>query len=231
MSPRPFERPATVHLPDTPGLPPGSSLDGLWLPPRGGEPRGGAIVAAPHPLMGGSMHSPVVTEVALAASDAGHATHRFDWRGVGASAGRPSGEAADADADTLAALDFMRESVEGPILACGYSWGALAAWRVGLEARRVKRLVLVAPPPALLERERLARAGRRVLVVAGDRDDYVPLDALAALVDGIPGVERIVIPGADHFFMTGLGELGRGVRDWLGGHAAGEGSRPSPDED
>lgn len=225
MSPRPFERPATIRLPDAPALPPGAALDGLWLPPRGGEPRGGALVAPPHPLMGGSMSSPVVTEVALAASDAGRAALRFDWRGVGASAGRPSGEAADADADTLAALDFLRESVEGPLVACGYSWGALAAYRVGLEAPRVRRLVLVAPPPALLERERLARAGRPVLIVAGDRDDYVPLAALRERVDGITGVTLVVLPGVDHFFAMGIGELGRNVREWLGGGAASDDPR------
>lgn len=215
MSPRPFERPSTIALPETPGLPPGASLDGLWLPARGPEPLGGAIVAAPHPLMGGSMDSPVVTEVALALSDAGYVALRFDWRGVGASAGRPSGEVADADVDTRAALDFMQDSVEGPIVAAGYSWGSLAAFRIGIEAARVKRLVLVAPPPSMLDRERLVRAGKRILIVTGDRDDYVPLPALRALVDGVERLELVVLPDVDHFFMSGLQGLGRAVRGWL----------------
>ncbi|MCP4496054.1 MAG: hypothetical protein GY825_04650, partial [Phycisphaeraceae bacterium] len=107
MSPRPFERPATIGLPETEGLPPGSSLEGLWLPARGEEgPRGGALVAPPHPLMGGSMDSPVTTEIALAASDAGYGALRFNYRGVGGSAGTPSGETEDADVDYRAALDF-----------------------------------------------------------------------------------------------------------------------------
>lgn len=227
MTPRPFERPATIRLPEQPGLPPGASLDGLWLPARppagegegeSSEPyaaRGGAIVAAPHPLMGGSMLSPVATEIALAASDSGHVALRFDWRGVGASAGKPSGEVGDADVDTLAALDFMRESVDGGIVACGYSWGALAVARTCLAAPRVKRLVLVAPPPTLLEREALARAGRPVLIVAGDRDGYVPLEPLRALIDGIAGVELVVLPDVDHFFMSGLAGLGGHIRRWL----------------
>jgi uncharacterized protein len=217
MTPRPFERPATILLPESSGLPAGSSLDGLWLPPRGveGEEAGGAIVAAPHPLMGGSMDSPVATELALAASDAGHATLRFNWRGVGASAGRPSGEAADADADTRAALEFMQESVAGPILACGYSWGSLAVFRTCLSAPRVKRLVLVAPPPALLDRGRLEATKKSVLIVTGDADSYVPLDALREVVEGLPKVTLVVLPEVDHFFMTGLGALGRSVRGWL----------------
>ena len=67
MSPRPFERPATIALPELEGLPAGAALDGLWLPARGDlGARGGAVVAAPHPLMGGSMDSPVVNELAHA---------------------------------------------------------------------------------------------------------------------------------------------------------------------
>jgi hypothetical protein len=236
MTPRPFERPATILLPETPGLPTGSSLEGLWLPDpvestdeealesessarRGagiaGDHRGGAIVAAPHPLMGGSMDSPVVTELGLAASDAGYVSLRFNWRGVGGSAGRPSGETADADADCLAALDFMRESIEGGIVACGYSWGSLAVFRTCMAAPRVKRLVLVAPPPSMLDRSVFERTSRSTLIVTGDRDGYVPLHALEKLVAGLERVELVVLPDVDHFFMTGLAELGRSVRGWL----------------
>ena len=161
MSPRPFERPATIRLPESEAPIPGASLDGLWLPARGeGEARGGAVVAPPHPLMGGSMDSPVATEIALAASDAGLVSLRFDWRGVGGSAGSPSGEPSDADSDYRAALEFMEESVEGPIVACGYSWGALAALRVGSASPRVRRHVLVAPPAQMLDAETLAGLGR-----------------------------------------------------------------------
>ena len=113
MSPRPFERPATIPLPDDDAWPRGAALEGLWLPARGeGGARGGAVMAPPHPLMGGSMDSPVATEVAMAASDAGLGALRFNWRGVGASAGVPSGEQADADADYGAALAFLESAGE-----------------------------------------------------------------------------------------------------------------------
>jgi alpha/beta superfamily hydrolase len=233
MSPRPFERPATILLPEVDGLAPGSSLDGLWLPPRpiapaadgagadeddaagAPSPRGGAIVAPPHPLMGGSLDSPVVTEVALAASDAGYCALRFNWRGIGASAGTPSGEVGDADTDYRAALDFMQESVEGSLLACGYSWGALAAARIGVGHPRVRKLVLVAPPPAMLDAAALADFGRPLLVIAGDRDEYVPLDALREMLSAVGAHELVVLEGVDHFFMSGLEEVGRSVRGWL----------------
>ena len=81
----------------------GEALEGVYL----GGPDGsdsGAVVAPPHPLYGGSMDSPVVNEVSYACRKAGLAALRFNWRGVGASAGRPSGEVADADADYAALL-------------------------------------------------------------------------------------------------------------------------------
>ncbi len=217
MSPRPFERPATIALPRKSGLAEGSSLEGLWLPPRGDdEPRGGAIVAPPHPLMGGSMDSPVTTELAMAASDAGYASLRFNYRGIGASAGVPSGEPEHADEDYYAALAFMEESVEGAILACGYSWGALAAARICLGEPRVRKLVLVAPPAAMLDHAALAEWGYPILVIAGDRDEYVPQGELEEKLRRIEAAELVVLEGVDHFFMAGLAEVGRNTRRWLG---------------
>lgn len=216
MSPRPFERPATIALPDDPTLAPGASLEGLWLPARGEEgARGGAVVAAPHPLMGGSMESPVATELGLAVSDQGFVSLRFNWRGVGGSAGVPSAKPADADADYRAALDFMEASVEGSIVACGYSWGALCATRVAIGRPRVKKLVLVSPPAEMIDADALIALAKPILIIAGDRDEYAPLEPLRALVSKIEGAELAALEGVDHFFVAGLADVGRITRDFL----------------
>ena len=216
MSPRPFERPATIALPETPGLPSGSSLDGLWLPEAGeGGPRGAAVVAAPHPQMGGSMDSPVATELAMASSDLGFVSLRFNWRGMGASAGTTSGTVEDADTDYRAALAFMEESVEGPIIGCGYSWGALAAARVCIDSPRIQKLILVAPPPAMLDGAALASRRLPLLVIAGDSDEYVPVEELRAVLDGVDESQLVVLDGADHFFMDGLAGIGQSAKLWL----------------
>lgn len=221
MSPRPFERPATIALPDSDPLPDGSALEGLWLPARGEDgPRGGAVMAAPHPLMGGSMESPVATEVALAASDAGYGSLRFNWRGVGGSAGTASGEVDDADRDYRAALSFIEaagddETGGGPTVVCGYSWGSLAAARLLASSPLNRKAVLVAPPPAMLDRDKLEAWGHPVLVIAGDRDTYVPILELKSKLAGLEGVTLVILEGVDHFFMAGLGQVGQHVRSWL----------------
>jgi len=210
---RAFERPATIALPDSVGE--GLALDGLYVPVEGGV--GGAVIAAPHPLMGGSMESPVVSEVAWACERAGRASLRFDWRGVGASGGSTSGDLGDADVDYASAVRFMGDTVPGPLLGCGYSFGALAALRATQGEGPPAHLVLVAPPTRMLDTDLLGEFAGRTLIVAGQDDEWVDARLLAefALDDDTTRVEAI--PRCDHFFMTGLGELTRIVADWLGG--------------
>jgi alpha/beta superfamily hydrolase len=193
-------------------------LEGLFVAGAPGVDAG-AVIAPPHPLYGGSMESPVVSEIAYACSRAGLATLRFDWRGVGGSTGTPSGAAGDADWDYGAALEHLAETVEGPLAACGYSFGAAAALRAAERSRRVREAILVAPPPALLGAARFD-AVRRALVLVGEEDRIAPPDALRALVAGSTSASLAVVPGADHFFAAGLAELGRAIARWLGSREA-----------
>ena len=187
------------------------ALEGIYVA-GGGD--AGAVIAAPHPLYGGSMDSPVVAEVAHACASSGLATLRFNWRGVGASAGEPSGDPRDADADYAAALEHLAATVAGPIAVCGYSFGAAAALRAAASSPRVRQAILVAPPPALLGAGDLAGV-RRALLVAGEEDAIAPPDELRALVAGVPGAHLEVLPDADHFFMIGLAGIGRAVLRFL----------------
>jgi hypothetical protein len=192
----------------------GQSLEGIFLAGAAGDDRG-AVIAPPHPLYGGSMESPVVAEVAFACHRSGIASLRFNWRGIGASAGEPSGSEAAADADYAAALAHLADTVPGALLACGYSFGSAAAVRASERSPRVRRLVLVAPPPGLIAPSRIAALRARSLVVAGDRDDFVPLRELQGAFAGAPNVTLRVLPGVDHFFVDGLGALGRELSEWL----------------
>jgi uncharacterized protein len=189
------------------------ALEGIYSGVAGAD--SGAVVAPPHPLYGGSMDSPVVAEIVWACQSAGYASARFNWRGVGASGGDPSGEPAAADADYAAALAYLEETVEGAIVAAGYSFGAAAAVRVALQSPRVRRLLLVAPPPALLAADALARFRGRTLVLVGSQDSFAPRAELAERLGNDARRRLEVIPGADHFFTSGLAEISRRAREWL----------------
>jgi alpha/beta superfamily hydrolase len=135
---------------------------------------------------------------------------------VGASAGEPSGDADDADQDFASALDHAGESAAGVLLACGYSFGAAAAVRAAERAARVRQLMLVAPPPALIAPARIAALRARVLVLTGDRDDFVPLGALQGGLAEAGNVRLEVLAGADHFFGSGTRPLSTLASAWLG---------------
>lgn len=191
-----------------------ASLDGLYR--AGASPAAGAVlIAPPHPLYGGSMESPVVTEIAFAAARAGLASLRFDWRGVGASGGTPSGEPRDHDADYLAALQHLADTHPGSLCAAGYSAGAAAAARVAMRAPRVTSLLLVAPPTAMLDAAALEAFRGRVLLVAAEHDRIAPPDALRALAERLVAARFECAAEADHFFGTGLAALGRAAAAWL----------------
>jgi alpha/beta superfamily hydrolase len=209
LTPKPVERGVVIPLGD------GTlALEGIYLAGDGPD-AGGAVVAAPHPLYGGSMESPVVGEIAYACHRAGLASLCFNWRGVGASAGEPSGAAADADADYAAAALHLAETVSGPLVAAGYSFGAAAAVRVGAQHPRVRRLLLVSPPPSLLAAAALEGFRGAVLMLTGEHDAIAPPRALEDLAASLPRATFRVVAHADHFFMAGLGEIARALGDWL----------------
>jgi hypothetical protein len=187
----------------------GLSLEGVW---QKGDGRG-AVIAAPHPEYGGSLESPVISEVAYALYKAGVASLRFNWRGVGASQGMTSGDTAVADEDYLAAVEQVSATTGAPVIAAGYSFGAAAALRVGLRDARISELILIAPPIAMIESLALDEFCGPIHVIVGGRDTYAPLGQLSALLAGLPNANLDVIPKADHFFASdGLAELVELVR-------------------
>jgi len=188
-----------------------ASLEGIYQ--AGGER--GVLLAPPHPLYGGSLESPVLSELAWAATQSGLASLRFNWRGVGASAGEPSGSAADADVDYGSSLAHLAETVPGALVAGGYSFGSAAAVRAAATARRVRALLLVAPPPALLAPDAIVATGLRTLVLVGEYDTLAPARDLADAFAGAPQITLQILPHADHFFAEGLTDLGRHAKDWL----------------
>jgi hypothetical protein len=204
------ERAVTILLEGAEGI----ALDGLYV--AGSDPdAGGVVIAPPHPLYGGSMDSPVVSEIAWACARAGLASLRFNWRGVGASGGISSGDAEHARADYAAALEQLASTVEGRLLAAGYSFGAAAAVSAAASDPRVRGLVLVAPPPALLDRAALEARPRDVLVIAGEHDAIAPPAALEAITHELTSARFVQIEDADHFFGAGLTEVGVAITKWL----------------
>jgi alpha/beta superfamily hydrolase len=163
--------------------------------------RRGAVVCHPHPHYGGDMDNGVVCAIVSALHQAGYATLRFNFRGVGASTGVYGGGVGEIE-DARNAVRYLCERSGGArITLAGYSFGAMVGLQAGMAMEEVERLIAVAPPLAFADLAFLSQCEKEKLFIVGERDQFCSLaklqEALARI--GEPKTLRIV-PGADHFF-------------------------------
>lgn len=184
-----------------------------------------AVVCHPHPAMGGTMHTHAAYRLAKAVVARGGAALRFNFRGVGRSAGRHDAGRGEAD-DARAALGWLAAHRPGvPLLACGFSFGAWMALLAGGPDARVAGLLLagVAVKAAGLEdfREtgRIRDLEKPVAIVQAAEDTLGPPAEIEAAVRGSRAPRRLaVVPGATHLFVEALPALQREAEacvDWL----------------
>ncbi len=160
-------------------------------------PRGVAVLCHPHPQHGGTMDNKVVQTLARSFVQIGFRALRFNFRGVGASAGRWDEGQGEVD-DALAVVAAQRDPTL-PLALGGFSFGgyvaAAAAERLRATAP-VQRLLLVAPATS---RFALPPVPADTIVIHGDADDVVPLAATLAWARPLT-LPVIVLPGVGHFF-------------------------------
>jgi len=177
-------------------------LEGLVSLPEPAA-RTGVVICHPHPLYGGEMRNNVVEALAISLRKAGHATLRFNFRGVDGSSGEHGDGIAEID-DVRSAVSYLlqRQPFES-IAVAGYSFGSLVGLRAGADDPRVDRLIGVALPIARRDASFLENTTKPKLLISGDRDEHSPLPALEALCARMPEPKQLVaINGADHFFRS-----------------------------
>jgi len=168
-------------------------------------PVGIALVAHPHSLQGGTLDNKVVQTLAKTFFALRYGVARFNFRGVGGSAGTFDDGVGETD-DALAVLAHAGEvfGAHLPVVLAGFSFGSYVQTRV---ARRVhaKRLVLVGPA---VGRFAVEAVPADTIVIHGEDDDVVALaDVLAwARPQELP---IVVFPGCGHFFHGRLPQLQR----------------------
>ena len=179
----------------------GMRLEGLYAAAEGSR---GAVICHPHSLMGGDMDNPVVETVAEALFRAGFSTLRFNFRGVGQSAGafdKGRGE----QADVLAAVSFLATQGAKEVLPAGYSFGAWVIAGV-LAKHPLLPALFVAPPFTLFSFDLASLRGRVGLIVCGDNDPYCPAEGARAMAAEV-SCRLEVLAGEDHFFGWGPDKL------------------------
>lgn len=176
-----------------------------------------AVICHPHPLHGGTMQNKVVHTLARSFSELGLRTLRFNFRGVGRSAGNFADGVGETD-DLIAVLDWVRaRRPHDGIWLAGFSFGAYVATRA-CGRRPVDRLITVAPA---VNRHDFSSLNPPCpwLVIQGGQDEIVPVEAVRALVGGIdPKPAYVELAGVSHFFHQRLNDLGEVLRAELTPH-------------
>lgn len=170
--------------------------------------RGIALVAHPHPLFGGTMENKVVQTLAKSFHALGYLSVRFNFRGVGKSAGTYD-EGRGETEDALALLEFLKKREgELPVTLSGFSFGGFVQAKVA-EKADPERVVLVAPAVKKFD---VPEVKQGALLIHGEQDDVIPLSDLFEWARP-QGHAVVVLPGAGHFFHGRLTQIKQIVTD------------------
>ena len=169
-----------------------------------------AVLCHPHPEHGGTMHNKVVHIMERSFRELGAHTVRFNFRGVGASAGEFDGGIGETD-DLIAVAQWaLRVLPEHELWLGGFSFGSYVATR-GTQMLPATQLVTVAPPVSDGDFTALPRPRCPWLVVQGEEDEIVSPDSVFSWVEEMEDPPQLVrMEDAGHFFHRRLMDL-RGV--------------------
>jgi alpha/beta superfamily hydrolase len=181
-----------------------------------GPPRAGVVFAHPLPIQGGTMHTKVVFQGAKALARIGCVVLRFNFRGVGRSAGTWDEGRGEME-DYRAAVDFL--AAQYPDLeqwAVGFSFGSYIAMTCGADDDRVCTLVGIAPPVDRYEFASVKLSTKPKFIIHGERDELISLKRVREFYAQLQEPKELVeIDRANHLFDGQASEVGDALEDLL----------------
>lgn len=166
-----------------------------------------ALLGHPHSLQGGTMNNKVVTTMARAFKEIGIPSLRFNFRGVGQSAGVYD-EGIGESEDMLAIMQLCQQ--ENPalhVLFAGFSFGSYVAYRAAAQAN-ADLLITVAPPVHHYNYREFSPAPKSWVIFQGDLDEVVPLNLVLDFAkESSPALKVYRFSETTHFFHGKLLEL------------------------
>jgi alpha/beta superfamily hydrolase len=186
----------------------------LDAPP--GEPRAAVVFAHPLPTHGGTMHTKVVFQSAKALARVGCVVLRFNFRGVGSSAGTWDNGRGEME-DYAAAVDYMTGAYPAlEVWAAGFSFGSYIAATVGADDPRVCTVIMIAPPVDKYEFASVKRSTKPKFIIHGERDELISLKLVRHFYAQLAEPKELVeIDRANHLFDGQASEVGDALADLL----------------
>lgn len=195
----------------------------LWQGPAGdvemiitqGQQPVTVILCHPHPLFGGTMGNKVVTTMARTFHEHDLSTVRFNFRGVGKSAGVHD-EGSGETTDVLAIAAWVKQQrPQDKLWLAGFSFGGFVAAKAAIQLE-TSQLVTIAPQVSRFIMTALPALECPWLVIQGDQDEVVaPKEVYNWFENQQPSAHVVRIPAAGHFFHGQLSELRRVLEENL----------------
>ena len=165
------------------------------------------VISHPHPLYGGTMTNKVVHILAKSFSEMGAITVRFNFRGVGKSAGEYDNGIGEADDLQALVAELKRWRPQAPIWLAGFSFGAYVT-TLAQDIIKAERLLLVAPPVNMYSFAELAEITVPWIVIQGGQDEVIDAAAVKNWVLARPNQPQLIwMEEAGHFFHGKLNEV------------------------
>jgi uncharacterized protein len=182
-----------------------------------GAPRAAVVFAHPLPIEGGTMHTKVVFQSAKALTRIGCVVLRFNFRGVGRSAGAWDRGDGEKD-DYRAALDYIAGQYPGlEIWSAGFSFGSYIAMTCGAGDDRVCALIGIAPPVDRYDYATVIASTKPKFIIHGELDELIPLRAVRGFYAQLADPKELIeIDRANHLFDGQAAEVGDTLEDLLG---------------
>src|SRR4051812_35937374 len=161
------------------------------------------------------MDNKVTHVLARSMIECGAPAYRFNFRGVGASAGKFDNGRGEVDDLAAVVAEGRRKFPSAALWLGGFSFGAFVALKGG-ERCHPEKLIAVAPPGARFAPGEVADPDCDRMLAQGDADEVVPSEGVLAGGAKQPRPPRLhVLAGAGHFFHGRLHELKPLVVDFL----------------
>jgi len=181
------------------------------------------ILLHPHPLHGGNMNNKVVYGCFKTFTALNFSVLRFNYRGVGNSEGKYSGEDGLGEmTDAACALDWLllNNTESTQVWVAGFSFGAFISLNLLMRRPEIQGFIAISPPADKYDFSFLAPCPVSGLIIQGDQDDIVNETDVALFANKLDSQRSISIKykkikNADHFFTNQLDIVNKEIKKYV----------------
>ncbi|BCA96757.1 membrane protein [Legionella antarctica] len=174
-----------------------------------------AFLGHPHSLQGGTMNNKVVTTMARAFKELGIPSLRFNFRGVGQSAGSYNEGIGESEDMIALVKEWQKEQADLRPVFAGFSFGSYVAYRTAAQLKHTM-LLTIAPPIHHYNYREFNPAPHPWLIMQGDADEVVPYSLVMDFAKQCsPVLPVIEFSNTGHFFHGKLVELKKRLIEFM----------------